>query len=52
VEACAIASKVLGGNHPMTKRCMNNLDAILGKALKQADSPPVGNQVEQPEGKP
>ncbi len=52
VEACAIASKVLGGNHPMTKRCMNNLDAILGKALKQAETAPVGTQAGQAEGKP
>ncbi len=52
VEACAIATKVFGAQHPMTKRCIANLDGILGKGLKKPDSPPVANQVEQPESKP
>ena len=51
VEACAIATKVFGAHHPMTKRCINNLDGILGKALKAA-SPPVVNQTEQADSKP
>ena len=47
VEACAIATKVLGANHPMTKRCLKNLDGILGKDLKQAEVPPVSSQEPQ-----
>lgn len=30
-EACSIATKVLGGNHPITKRCLSVLDGILSK---------------------
>ncbi|HNH75162.1 MAG TPA: tetratricopeptide repeat protein [Candidatus Obscuribacter sp.] len=53
VEACAIATKVLGAHHPMTKRCINNLDAILGKGLKHAEATPVTNTTgEAPEQKP
>ncbi len=50
-EACSIATKVLGANHPMTKRCISVLDGILGKGVKQdpatnttpETSPPTGS---------
>ncbi|MFA6554771.1 MAG: tetratricopeptide repeat protein, partial [Candidatus Obscuribacterales bacterium] len=35
LEACAIAQKALGPNHPYTRRCLRVLDGILGKGLKQ-----------------
>lgn len=47
VEACAIATKVLGANHPMTKRFLKNLDGILGRDPKQAEVPPTANQEPQ-----
>lgn len=46
VEACTIATKVLGGNHPITRRCINVLDGILGKGLKQDQAAPAANKEE------
>jgi hypothetical protein len=36
VEACSIATKALGAQHPLTRRCIRVLDGILGKGMEQA----------------
>lgn len=52
VEACSIATKALGGNHPITKRCIVVLDGILGRGLKQEPSTPAATQSGKAEPKP